>query len=118
MLLLASAADAEMRTARRNALWAVVEAAFNLSAGILFFILYQHDFRLLLRQQAGDKQRLTLMTGYALAKGIKVIYRHGYDLARRHTPFCRVELRHCRGLSQKYTDSIHEIIRAIDSEAV
>lgn len=118
MLLLTSAADAEMRAARCNALWTVVEAAFNLSAGILFFILYQHDFRLLLRQQAGDKQRLTLMTGYALAKGIKVIYRHGYDLARRHTPFCRVELRHRRGLSQKYTDSIHEIIRATNAEAV
>ena len=40
------------------------------------------------------------MTRNALAEGVKVIYCNGYDLARRHTPFCRVELRHRRDLSQ------------------
>ena len=38
--------------------------------------------------------------GTRLAEGVKVIYCNGYDLARRHTPFCRVELRHRRELSQ------------------
>jgi hypothetical protein len=100
MLLLAAAADAKMRAARRLALRAVVEAAFYRGVRVLFFLVNQHDLSLLLRQQAANKQRFSLVTRNALTKGIEVIDCNGYDLARRHTPFCRVELRHRRDLSQ------------------
>lgn len=49
---------------------------------------------------AAHKQRLPLVAGNTLTKGIEVVDCNGYDLARRHTPFCRVELRHRRELSQ------------------
>ncbi|SAL91397.1 conserved hypothetical protein [Klebsiella pneumoniae] len=100
MLLLASAADAKMGAARRLALRAVGQSAFHLGAGVLFFIFHQHHLGLLVGQHAAHEQRLPLVAGNTLTKGIEVVDCNGYDLARRHTPFCRVELRHRRELSQ------------------
>ena len=100
MLLLATAANAKMGAARRLALRAVGQTAFYLGAGVLLFVFHQHHLSLLLRQHAADEQRFPLVAGHALAKGIEVVDCNGYDLARRHTPFCRVELRHRRELSQ------------------
>lgn len=100
MLLLASAADAKMGAARRLALRAVGQSAFHLGAGVLFFIFHQRHLGLLVGQHAAHEQRLPLMAGNTLTKGIEVVDCNGYDLARRHTPFCRVELRHRRELSQ------------------
>jgi hypothetical protein len=48
MLLLAAAADAKMRAARRLPLRAVAKTAFNLRAGVLFFIFDHDNFSLLL----------------------------------------------------------------------
>lgn len=90
MLLLASAADAKMGAARRLALRAVGQSAFHLGAGVLFFIFHQHHLGLLVGQHAAHEQRLPLMAGNTLTKGIEVVDCNGYDLARRHTPFCRV----------------------------
>ncbi len=91
MLLLASAADAKMGAARRLALRAVGQSAFHLSAGVLFFIFHQHHLGLLVGQHAAHEQRLPLVAGNTLTKGIEVVdCNEVYDLARRHTPFCRV----------------------------
>lgn len=99
MLLLASAADAKMGAARRLALRAVGQSAFHLGAGVLFLSSTSATSAC-----SWGSTPLTnsafLVAGNTLTKGIEVVDCNGYDLARRHTPFCRVELRHRRELSQ------------------
>ena len=50
VLLLAPAADAKMRAARRLPLRAIAKTAFNLGAGVLFFIFDHNNVSLLLWQ--------------------------------------------------------------------
>lgn len=100
MLLLASAADAKMGAARRAGAAGCRSVGVSPRRGRTVFIFHQRHLGLLVGQHAAHEQRLPLMAGNTLTKGIEVVDCNGYDLARRHTPFCRVELRHRRELSQ------------------
>lgn len=99
MLLLASAADAKMgqRGAWRCGL--SVSRRFTSARAYCFYLPPAPP-----RPARGAARRSrtapSLMAGNTLTKGIEVVDCNGYDLARRHTPFCRVELRHRRELSQ------------------
>lgn len=88
-MLLASAADAKMGAARRPALRAVGQSAFHLGAGVLFY-LPPAPLGLLVGQHAAHEQRLPDGGQHPdRQRGIEVVDCNGYDLARRHTPFCR-----------------------------
>lgn len=99
MLLLASAADAKMgqRGAWRCGL--SVSRRFTSARAYCFYLPPAPP-----RPARGAARRSrtapSLVAGNTLTKGIEVVDCNGYDLARRHTPFCRVELRHRRELSQ------------------
>ncbi len=100
MLLLAAAADAKVRAARRLALGAVIKAAFYLPARILTFLFRQGDLCALVGQQTRNKKGFTIMARHPLTEGIEVCHINSYDLTRRHAPLCRVELRHYQVFSQ------------------
>ena len=69
MLLLAAAADAEMRAARRHPLRAAAQQAFELAFGEVALVFGQLDFRLLARQYARHEHRFAVVARHAPPKG-------------------------------------------------
>lgn len=65
MLLLAAAADAEMRAARRHPLRAAAQQAFELAFGEVALVFGQLDFRLLARQYARHEHRFAVVARHA-----------------------------------------------------